>query len=103
MFDILIVFEIIARIAYYGEGDPDLHVWSKFPVILSCASSDYWTDGWNYLDLIVVFLCIAATMTEHVDVFGGEGQMEVETATSIRIVRDLIRSLRCHTACLEIG
>lgn len=70
----MIVTEVVARMLYLGD--------------------DYWQDNWNYLDLLIVALCLIATFTEHVHIFGDEGQMEIDTATGIRIVRDVIRSLR---------
>ena len=74
LFDVMIVLEVAARMLYLGE--------------------DYWEDRWNYLDLVIVALCLIATFTEHVHIFGDEGQMEIDTATGIRIVRDVVRSLR---------
>jgi hypothetical protein len=69
----MIVSEVVARVLYLGD--------------------QFWEDRWNLVDLLIVALCLVATLTEHVHIFGDEGQT-LETATSIRILRDVVRSLR---------
>merc|ERR1712072_1596511 len=52
---------------------------------------EYWSDKWNYVDCVVVALCLTATVSEHIDFLDSNS---ADNDIGVRIGRDVIRALR---------
>jgi len=71
--DLFVLIEVLIRWTYYGRAF--LRKWH------------------NYLDLVIIVLCVAATVTEHIQGLRNQ-RVEDEFAMGCRISRDVIRILR---------